>query len=84
MTKLRSVLAILLGLFAVLTLLDRFVLVELLLRRTAIPLLLAAAMALAMAGFGALFAAREADRPAARSADRLSAVRHALLSRRRR
>lgn len=55
MSKLRYALAILLGLFAVLTLLDRFVLVELLLRRTAIPLLLAAIMALAMAGFGALF-----------------------------
>ena len=54
MTKARSVLAILLGLFALLTLLDRFVLVELLLRRTGIPLLLAAAMALAMAGIGAL------------------------------
>ena len=55
MTRARNVLAILLGLFAVLTLLDRFVLIELLLRRTAIPLLLAAAMALAMAGIGALF-----------------------------
>lgn len=55
MTKLRSTLAILLGLFAVLTLLDRFVLVELLLRRTSIPLLLAAVLALAMAGTGALF-----------------------------
>lgn len=55
MSKLRSVLAILIGLFAVLTLLDRFVLIELLLRRTAIPLLLAAALALAMAGISALF-----------------------------
>src|SRR5688572_13974691 len=55
MNKARSVLAILLGLFAVLTLLDRFVLVELLLRRTSIPLLLAAVMALAMMGLGALF-----------------------------
>jgi hypothetical protein len=54
MTKARTTLAILLGLFALLTLLDRFVLVELLLRRTSIPLLLAAAMALAMAGIGAL------------------------------
>jgi hypothetical protein len=54
MTKARSVLAILLGLFALLTLLDRFVLVELLLRRTGSPLLLAGAMALAMAGIGAL------------------------------
>lgn len=54
MSRVRTILAILLGLFAVLTLLDRFVLVELLLRRTAIPLLLAAALAVAMAGFGAL------------------------------
>lgn len=53
--KLRYVLAIVLGLFAVLTLLDRFVLVELLLRRTSIPLLLATVMALAMVGLGALF-----------------------------
>ncbi len=64
MNKARSVLAILLGLFAVLTLLDRFVLVELLLRRTSIPLLLAAVMALAMAGFGALFRrAKQIDFP---------------------
>jgi hypothetical protein len=55
MSRTRTVLAILLGLFAVLTLLDRFVLVELLLRRTAIPLLLAATLALAMTGIGALF-----------------------------
>ena len=55
MSRARTVLAILLGLFAVLTLLDRFVLVELLLRRTAIPLLLAAATALAIAGIGMLF-----------------------------
>jgi hypothetical protein len=54
MNKARSVLAILLGLFALLTLLDRFVLVELLLRRTGLPLLLATALALAMAGIGAL------------------------------
>src|SRR5687768_15627463 len=55
MNKARYVLAIVLGLFAVLTLLDRFVLVELLLRRTSIPLLLAAVIALAMVGLGALF-----------------------------
>jgi hypothetical protein len=55
MTKVRYTLAILLGLFAVLTLLDRFVLVELLLRRTSMPLLLAAVMGLAVAGTGALF-----------------------------
>lgn len=64
MNKARYVLAIVLGLFAVLTLLDRFVLVELLLRRTAIPLLLAAVMALSMAGLGALFRrAKQIDFP---------------------
>jgi hypothetical protein len=62
--KLRYILAILLGLFAVLTLLDRFVLVELLLRRTSIPLLLAAAIGLAMVGLGALFRrAKQIDFP---------------------
>lgn len=54
MTKVRTVLAVFLGLFAVLTLLDRFVLVELLLRRTTIPLLLAIAIALAMLPLAAL------------------------------
>jgi hypothetical protein len=64
MSKARYVLAIVLGLFAVLTLLDRFVLVELLLRRTSIPLLLAAAIALSMAGLGALFRrAKQIDFP---------------------
>jgi hypothetical protein len=60
MSKLRYVLAILLGLFAVLTLLDRFVLVELLLRRTILPLLLALGVAFAMIGIGAM--ARRAKR----------------------
>lgn len=60
MSKLRYLLAILLGLFAVLTLLDRFVLVELLLRRTILPLLLALGVAFAMIGIGAL--ARRAKR----------------------
>jgi hypothetical protein len=55
MSKARYTLAILLGLFAVLTLLDRFVLVELLLRRAFVPLLLAGGMALAMAGIGSVF-----------------------------
>lgn len=60
----RSILAILLALFAVLTLLDRFVLVEMLLRRTSIPLVLAALLALAMAGTGALFRrAKQIDLP---------------------
>jgi hypothetical protein len=54
MSRIRYLLAILLGLFAVLTLLDRFVLVELLVRRTFLPLLLAAGLALAAIGFGAL------------------------------
>lgn len=51
---LRPLLGILLFLFAVLTLLDRFVLVELLVRRTAVPLLVAGVEALAMIGMGAL------------------------------
>jgi hypothetical protein len=64
MSKARTVLAILLALFAVLTLLDRFVLVEMLLRRTSIPLVLAALLALAMAGAGALFRrAKQIDLP---------------------
>jgi len=58
--KVRYLLAVLLGLFAVLTLLDRFVLVELLVRRTTVPLLLAVAVALAMIGTGAI--ARRAKR----------------------
>lgn len=52
--KVRSTLAILLALFALLTLLDRFVLLEMLARRTALPLLLAAATALAAIAVGAL------------------------------
>jgi hypothetical protein len=60
MSRVRYVLAILLGLFAVLTLLDRFVLVELLLRRTILPLLLALGVAFAMIGIGAM--ARRAKR----------------------
>jgi hypothetical protein len=54
MSKFRTILAILLALFAILTLVDRFVLVELLVRRIGIPLLVAAATALAMLPFGAL------------------------------
>jgi hypothetical protein len=54
MSKFRTILAVLLALFAILTLLDRFVLVELLVRRIGIPLLVAAATALAMLPFGAL------------------------------
>ncbi|MEA2465003.1 MAG: hypothetical protein QOJ98_2750 [Acidobacteriota bacterium] len=50
----RTILAILLALFALLTLLDRFVLVELFLRRAGVPLLLAAVEALAIVGTGAL------------------------------
>jgi hypothetical protein len=50
----RTVLATLLALFALLTLLDRFVLVELFLRRAGVPLLLAAVEALAIVGTGAL------------------------------
>src|SRR5215211_7921454 len=52
--KLRTTLAILLALFGILTLLERFALVELLVRRTAMPLLLVAAEALAIVAMGAL------------------------------
>lgn len=52
--KARSIAAILLGLFAILTLVDRFVLVELVLRRVALPLLFAAAVALACIAIGRL------------------------------
>lgn len=57
--KARSVLAGLLALFALLTLIDRFVLLELLVRRTAIPLLFAILVAIACTGIGAL--ARRTD-----------------------
>ena len=50
----RYVAATLLLLFAVLTLVDRFVLVELLVRRAGVPLLVAGAVALAAVGAGAL------------------------------
>jgi hypothetical protein len=52
--KPRPILATLLALFALLTLLDRFVLVELFLRRAGLPLLLAAVEGLAIVGTGAL------------------------------
>lgn len=52
--RVRYVLATLLALFALLTLFDRFVLLELLLRRTALPLLMAFATAIACIGAGAL------------------------------
>jgi len=62
MHRIRPAIAVLLALFAILTLLDRFVLVELLVRRAAIPMLLAAVLALAIAGTGALFRrAKEVD-----------------------
>src|SRR5688572_21793115 len=54
MSRPRTILAVLIALFAILTLLDRFVLVELLLRRTAMPLLLALTEGLAIVGVGAL------------------------------
>ena len=60
----RLVAAFLLALFALLTLLDRFVLVELFLRRAGLPLLLAAAEALAIVGTGALMRrAKRIDAP---------------------
>ena len=52
--KVRLILSLLLALFAILTLLERFVLVELLVRRTAVPLLLVVAESLAILGAGAL------------------------------
>jgi hypothetical protein len=60
----RRLLAILLALFALLTLLDRFVLVELFVRRAGVPLLVALVEALAIAGTGALLRrARTLDAP---------------------
>lgn len=62
--KPRPLLAALLALFALLTLLDRFVLVELFVRRAGVPLLLAVAEALAIAGTGALLRrAKRLDAP---------------------
>ena len=52
--RIRLTLAVLLALFAILTLLDRFVLIELLVRRAALPLLFAGITALAILGAGAL------------------------------
>jgi hypothetical protein len=52
-TRLRIVAGLLFAAFAVLTLLDRFVLIELFLRRTTLPLLIVAAQALAMIAAGA-------------------------------
>lgn len=54
MSKLRTTLSVLLALFAILTLLERFVLIELLVRRAAVPLLLAIAEGLAIVAMGAL------------------------------
>jgi hypothetical protein len=60
----RTILATLLALFALLTLLDRFVLVELFLRRAGMPLLLTAVEALAIVGTGALLRrAKRVDAP---------------------
>src|SRR5688572_15911542 len=54
MPKLRITLAVLLALFGILTFLERFVLVELLVRRAAVPLLLALSAGLAIVALGAL------------------------------
>ena len=54
MSKTRFILAVLLALFGILTYLERFVLVELLVRRAAVPMLLALAEALAIIAIGAL------------------------------
>lgn len=52
--RVRIALAVLLALFAILTLLDRFVLIELLVRRTGLPLVLVIAEALAIVAAGAM------------------------------
>ncbi len=54
MSKARYVLAIVIGLFAILTLFDRFVLLEILLRRITVPLLFAMAEGIAVVGVGVL------------------------------
>lgn len=54
MSKFRFTLAVLLALFGILTFLERFVLVELLVRRAAVPMLLALAEALAIIATGAM------------------------------
>jgi hypothetical protein len=62
--RVRYVLATLLALFALLTLFDRFVLVEMLLRRAALPLLVAFGVAIACVGVGAVARrGEEADVP---------------------
>jgi hypothetical protein len=62
--RIRYILGTLLALFALLTLFDRFVLVELLLRRAALPLMVAFGVALACVGVGAVARrAEEADVP---------------------
>lgn len=52
--KIRTLLAVLVALFAILTLFDRFVLIELLIRRTGLPLLVAIVEAMAIVATGAL------------------------------
>lgn len=62
--KLRVTLAVLLALFGILTLLERFVLIELLVRRAAVPMLLALAAGLAIIAAGALMRrSRRVDAP---------------------
>jgi hypothetical protein len=63
-TRLRIVAGLLFAAFAVLTLLDRFVLIELFMRRTTLPLLIVTAQALAMLAVGAaLRRTRQTDIP---------------------
>lgn len=59
--RFRYALAVLVAIFAVLTLFDRFLLIELLVRRAAIPLLVAMAMALACIGTGRLVRRKPLD-----------------------
>jgi hypothetical protein len=62
--RIRTTLATLLALFALLTLFDRFVLIEMLVLRAAVPLLVATAVALACIGVGAVARGTdEADAP---------------------
>lgn len=61
MARLRYVLAILVALFALLTLADRFVLLELFARRLALPIALAMAEAIAIAAVGMLARRRSSD-----------------------
>jgi membrane protein CcdC involved in cytochrome C biogenesis len=63
MARIRYVVALLVTLFALLTLADRFVLLEIFVRRLGLPILLAAAEAFAIAATGMLLRRRASDPP---------------------